>query len=62
MVPGGLWWSNVLNSNVPPQRLKHDTLLEYLDPVSYTAFGKSEVIVVCGLLIAVASLVAEHRL
>ena len=29
--PGGLWWSNVLNSALPPQRLRPDTQLEHQD-------------------------------
>ena len=34
---GGLWWSNVLNSAPPPQRLRPDTQPEHQDPVSHTA-------------------------
>ena len=34
--PGGLWWSNVLNSALPPQRLRPDTRPELQDPVSHT--------------------------
>ncbi|KAJ8797143.1 hypothetical protein J1605_017371 [Eschrichtius robustus] len=37
MWPGGLWWSNVLNSALPPQRLRPETWLEHQDPVSHTA-------------------------
>ena len=40
---GGLWWTNVLNSALPPQRHRPDTQPEHQDPVSHTAFGKSEV-------------------
>ena len=48
---GGLWLSNVLNSALPPWRLRPDTRLEYQDPVShmtryvgiFLSFGKSEV-------------------
>ena len=35
--PGGLWWSSVLNSAVPPQRLRPDTMAEHQDPVSHMA-------------------------
>ena len=34
--PGGLWWTNVLTSALPPQRLRPDTQLEHQDPVSHT--------------------------
>ena len=37
MGPGGLWWSNVLNLALPPQRLRPDTQLKHQDPVSHTA-------------------------
>ena len=37
--PEGLWWTNVLNSALPPQRLRPDTWLEHQDPVSHTAVG-----------------------
>ena len=37
---GGLWWSNVLNSVIPPQRLWPDTRLEHQDPVTHTAQKK----------------------
>ena len=42
MGPGGLWWSNVLNSALPPQRLRPDTWPEQKDPVSHTAQKKRE--------------------
>ena len=35
--PGCLWWSNVLNSALPPQRLRPDTQPEHQDPVRHTA-------------------------
>ena len=35
--PGGLWWTSVLNSALPPQRHSSDTRLEHQDPVSHTA-------------------------
>ena len=31
---GGLWWSNILNSGLPPQSLRLDTRPEHQDPVS----------------------------
>ena len=34
---GDLWWINVLNSALPPQRHRPDTQLEHQDPVSHTA-------------------------
>ena len=34
---GGLWWTNVLNLALPPQKLKPDTRPEHQDPVSHTA-------------------------
>ena len=37
---GGLWWSNVLNSALPPQRLRPDTRPECQDPVSHTSQKK----------------------
>ena len=37
MEPGGLWWTNVLNSALPPQRLRPDTGSGHQDPVSHTA-------------------------
>ena len=40
--PGGLCWSNVLKSALPPQRLRPDTRLEHQDPVSHTALKKRE--------------------
>ena len=40
--PGGLSRSNVLNSSLPPQRLRPDTRPEIQDPVSHTAQKKRE--------------------
>ena len=40
MEPGGLWWTNVLNSALPPQRLRPDTRLEHQDPVNHMAQKK----------------------
>ena len=37
---GGLWWTNVLNLALPPQRLRPDAQLEH--PVSHTAQKKRE--------------------
>ena len=42
MGPGGLWWSNVLNPALPPQRLRPDTRPEHQDPVIYMAQKKRE--------------------
>ena len=39
---GGLWWNNVLNSALPPQRHRPDTWPEHQDPVSHTAQKKRE--------------------
>ena len=39
---GGLWWSTVPNSALPPQRLRPDTPPEHQDPVSHTAQKKRE--------------------
>ena len=39
--PGGLWWSSVLKSALPPQWLRPDTRLEQQDPVSLTAHHNS---------------------
>ena len=39
---GGLWWSNVLNSALPSERLRPDTQLEHQEPVSHTAQKKRE--------------------
>ena len=36
MGPGGLWWSNVLNSALPPQRLRPGTRPEHEDHFNYT--------------------------
>ena len=32
---GGFWWSNILTSTLPPQRLRPDTRPEHQDPVSH---------------------------
>ena len=53
---GGLWWSSVLNSALPPQRLRPDTRPEHQDPVSTRSlFGRqgwalreTEDVEVCG--------------
>ena len=37
---GGLWWSSVMDSALPPWRLRPDTQLEHQDPVSHTAQKK----------------------
>ena len=42
MEPGGLWWTNVLNLAVSPQRHRPDTWPEHQDPVSHTAQKKRE--------------------
>ena len=42
MGSGGLWWPNVLNSALSPQRLRPDTRPEHQDPVSHTAQKKRE--------------------
>ena len=42
MGPGGLWWSNVLNVALLPQRLRSDTSPEHQDPLSHTAQKKQE--------------------
>ena len=39
---GGLWWSNVLNSAVPPESVRPDTRPEHQDPVSHMAEKKRE--------------------
>ena len=39
---GGLWWTNVLNSALPPQRHRPDTWPEHQDPVSHMAQKKME--------------------
>ena len=38
--PGGLWWSNVLVSALPPWRLRPDTRPEHQDPASHMAWKK----------------------
>ena len=40
MGPGGLWWSSVLDSALPPWRLRPDRWLEHHDPASHTAWKK----------------------
>ena len=42
MRPGGLWWTNVLNSALPPWSLKPDTRPEHYNPVSHMAQKKRE--------------------
>ena len=42
MEPGGLWWTNVLNSALPPKRQSPDTRPEHEDFVSHTAEKKRE--------------------
>ena len=42
MGPGGLWWSNVLNSALSPQSLRPDTQPEHQDPVSHMAAHTSQ--------------------
>ena len=37
-----LWWTNVLNSALPPQKHRPDTWLEHQDPVSHTVQKKRE--------------------
>ena len=37
---GGLWWTYVLNSALPPQRHKPDAQPERQDPVIHTAQNK----------------------
>ena len=39
---GGVWWTNVLNSALPPQRHRPDTRLEHHNPVSHTVQYKRE--------------------
>ena len=39
---GGLWWTNVLNSALLPQRLMPDSRPEHQDPVSHSAQNKIE--------------------
>ena len=39
---GGLSWSSVLNSALPPQKLRSDTRPEHQDPVSHVAQKKRE--------------------
>ena len=42
MGPGSLCWSDVLNSALPPQRLRSDTRPEHQDPVRHMAQKKRE--------------------
>ena len=42
MEPGGLWWTNVLNSALPPQRHRTDIRPEHQDSVSHMAQKKTE--------------------
>ena len=42
MEPGGLWWTNVLNSALPPQRHRPHSRAEHQDPVSHMAQKKRE--------------------
>ena len=42
MGPGGLCWSSVLSSALPPQKLRADTRPEHQDPVSHTSQKKRE--------------------
>ena len=39
---GGLWWINVLNSALPPQRLQPDIRPEHQNLVSHTTQKKRE--------------------
>ena len=39
---GGLWWTSVLNSALPPQRHRSDTQPEHQDPVSHMAQKERE--------------------
>ena len=41
MGPGVLWWSDVLDSALPPQRLRPDPGPGHQDPASHTAWKKS---------------------
>ena len=42
MGPGGLWWSNVLDSALPPWRLSPDIQPKHQNPASHTAGKKSK--------------------
>ena len=42
MGPGGLWWTNVLNLALSPQRFRPDTQPEHLDPASHLAQKKKK--------------------
>ena len=39
---GGLWWTNVLNMALPPQRHRPDTRPQHQDPVIHMAQNKRE--------------------
>ena len=39
---GGLWWTNVLNLALPPQRYSPDAWLEHQEPVIHRAQNKRE--------------------
>ena len=39
---GGLWWTNVLNFALPPQRYSPDAWPEHQEPVIHTAQNKRE--------------------
>ena len=39
---GCLWWTNVLNLALPPQRHSPDAWLEHQDPVIHTAQNKRD--------------------
>ena len=39
---GGLWWANVLNSALPPQRLRPDSRPEHQDHISHTSQKERE--------------------
>ena len=39
---GGLWWTNVLNAALPPQRHRSDARPEHQDPVIHMAQNKRE--------------------
>ena len=40
--PGGFWWSSVMNSALPPKRLRPDNQPENQHPVSHMAQKKRE--------------------
>ena len=39
---GGLWWTNVLNLALPPQRHSPEAWLEYEEPVVHMSQNKRE--------------------